>query len=303
MSIRARVGMMRKVDFMQITFICTGNTCRSAMAQGICRKTLADRGLEGFTVKSCGLAAFPGDNASPNAIKAAKKLGADISDHRATPISTYILDETDVAVCMTQGHKAAVMSVGPKCRVLVPESGISDPYGGDESVYDKCAAQLKVYIEKLIDSLTADIVPMREAHVSQIAEIEKRCFSAPWSEKSIAEEINNETAKFLVSVSGDRVLGYIGVHEVCGEAYIANIAVLPEYRRLGIAEALLKAAENGAKGRGCEFISLEVRKSNLAAITLYKKRGYAEAGERKNFYTDPQEDGIIMTLNFGGAEN
>lgn len=302
MFIRAEVGMTRKVDFMQITFICTGNTCRSPMAQGICRKILDDRGIDGITVKSCGLAAFPGDCASPNAIKAAAKLGADISAHRSSQISRYIIDETDVAVCMTESHKNALRTVAPDCRILVPNGGITDPYGGDEAVYDECAAELKAYIEKLIDALTMKILPMNESHIEPIAELEKRCFSAPWSEKGIKEELDNEAAHFLAAVSSDRLLGYIGVHEVCGEAYIDNIAVQPEYRRLGIADNLLKPAEDGAKSRNCEFISLEVRKSNFSAVALYSKRGYSAVGERKNFYTNPQEDAIIMTLNFGGED-
>lgn len=287
---------------MQISFICTGNTCRSPMAEGICRKILEDRGIDGIVVKSCGLAAFPGDCASPNAVAAARKLGADISSHRSTPLNPYILDETDVAVCMTQAHKNAILSVAPMCRVLVPSDGITDPYGGDEAVYDQCAAQLKAYIEKLIDALTLQIVSMDKKHIQPLAELEKCCFSAPWSENGLAEELENEAAHFLVAVSSDKMLGYIGVHEVCGEAYIDNLAVQPEYRHMGVADNLLKAAEDGAVSRNCEFISLEVRKSNIAAISLYHKRGYETVGERKNFYTNPQENAMIMTLNFGGKD-
>lgn len=95
------------------------------------------------------------------------------------------------------------------------------------------------------------------------------------------------------------MLGYIGVHEIVGEAYVANVAVSQKYRRFGIASALLGEAEKGAKERGCEFISLEVRKSNVPAISLYEKRGYTVRGVRKNFYSDPTEDGIIMTLDLG----
>ena len=81
------------------------------------------------------------------------------------------------------------------------------------------------------------------------------------------------------------IVGYIGVQEICSEAYITNIAVPKEFRRLGIARALLKEACSGAEKRNCEFITLEVRKSNTAAIELYKKEGYNIAGERKNFYS------------------
>ena len=287
---------------MTITFICTGNTCRSAMAEGICRKMLADRNIENIDCRSCGLAAFTGDSASPNAVEAAKELGADISAHRSTAINRYIIDETDIAVCMTERHKAALMSVQPHCRILVPNGGVSDPYGGSLEIYRQCAYELKEYIGRLLDALTAEIVPMNESHVTQIAEIEKICFSAPWTVEGIREELGNENSHFIVAVCGEKVLGYIGVQEICGEAYIANIAVLPEYRRLGVGERLISEAADGAKLRQCEFITLEVRKSNEPAIALYRKEGYNIAGERKNFYSDPVENGLIMTKYFKDCE-
>lgn len=266
------------------------------MAEGICRKIISDRKIENITCRSCGLSAYTGDSASHNAVLAAAELGADISAHRATAVSSYILDETDIAVCMTRHHKEALVSYfGPKCRIFVPVGGVPDPFGGDIDVYRRCAGFLYGYIGRLLDVLTAEIVSMNESHVSQIAEIEKLCFSAPWTENSIREELTNEVAHFITAVSGETVLGYIGVHEICGEAYIDNIAVRPDYRRMGLGERLLCEAQNGATERKCEFISLEVRKSNASAIALYEKQGYNIAGERKNFYTDPDEDGLIMT--------
>lgn len=281
---------------MKITFVCTGNTCRSAMAEGICKKILADRGIKGIECQSCGLGAFNGDSASPLAIEAAKEHGADISAHRSRQINQYIFDETSLMVCMTARHKQAVMTLNPKFKIVVPEPEISDPYGGSKEVYELCADQIESFVAALIDSLTLDIVAMKLEHVDAVAELEKQCFSSPWTREGIAEETENENAHFLVAVAANKVIGYIGVHEVCGEAYIDNIAVSPDHRRLGIGEKLLKAAEQNAFGRGCEFISLEVRKSNLVAISLYRKLGYETAGERKNFYTNPAEDAVIMTL-------
>ena len=83
-----------------------------------------------------------------------------------------------------------------------------------------------------------------------------------------------------------------------GEAYITNIAVFPEYRRQGVAQKLLQKAIDGAKSRDCVFITLEVRKSNSNAIALYEKLDFKNVGERKNFYTNPTENAIIMTKNF-----
>ena len=266
------------------------------MAEGICKKLVSDRKIENITCRSCGLSAYTGDSASRSAVLAAAELGADISAHRSTAVSRYILDETDIAVCMTRHHKEALASYfEPKCRILVPDGGVPDPYGGNLEEYKECARKLEAYVSDLLDVLTAEIVSMNESHVSQIAEIEKLCFSAPWTENSIREELTNEVAHFIAAVSGEKVLGYIGVHEICGEAYVDNIAVRPDYRRMGLGEKLLCEAQNGATKRNCEFISLEVRKSNAPAIALYEKQGYNIAGERKIFYTDPDEDGLIMT--------
>lgn len=143
-----------------------------------------------------------------------------------------------------------------------------------------------------------EIVKMSAEHIPEIAKLETECFSQPWSENALSEEFKNENSHFLVAVC-EKVLGYIGVQEICGEAYITNVAVFGEYRKAGIGRALLKAACDGAKSRECEFITLEVRESNFAAIALYESEGFEKAGVRKNFYSAPTENGIIYTKYFG----
>ncbi len=144
------------------------------------------------------------------------------------------------------------------------------------------------------------IVPVSSGHIEGIVRIEKECFRAAWTRENIEGELANENARFLAAVSGTEVIGYIGVHEIAGEAYISNIAVLPQYRRRGVGEALLTNAAQGARERGCVFITLEVRGSNAAAISLYRKNGFEEAGFRKNFYSEPAEDAVIYTKYFRG---
>ena len=278
-----------------VTFVCTGNTCRSAMAEGLFRKILSERGITDISCRSCGLAAYPGDNATPQAVEVCKERGVDLSAHRSTTLNTYILDETDMTVCMTINHKNAIVSVRPDCRIIVPAGGVPDPYGGDTDVYRECADKIEAFLNVFIDSITMKIEPMQEKHIPAIAELERVSFSVPWSENGLREELDNENAHFLAAVSGDKLLGYMGVHEICGEAYITNVAVFPEYRRLGVGEALIDAATQGAENRGCEFITLEVRVSNTPAIELYKKEGYNVVGQRKNFYSNPTEDAYIMT--------
>ena len=141
------------------------------------------------------------------------------------------------------------------------------------------------------------IIDMTSNHIAEIALLEKECFSTPWSENALIEELNNFNSHFLVAYS-DKVLGYIGVQEIYGEAYITNVAVFSSFRKNGIGRTLLRAAIEGAQSRNCEFITLEVRESNRSAIALYESEGFKIAGIRKNFYTNPIENGIIYTKYF-----
>lgn len=286
----------------QISFVCTGNTCRSPMAEGIFKKIISDRKIENVSCNSCGIYAFTGDTVSENSVKACRKFGIDISSHRATRINNYIVDEADIIVCMTYAQKLTIKTFAPCSRIIVPDGEISDPYGCDEETYYSCAKQIYSFCEKLADVLEGRIYRMTEGDIFQIAQLEKECFSAPWTEQGLFDELSNDTAHFLVCRNNKNVLGYIGVNEVCDEAYIDNIAVKSDYRRMYVAEELLKKAQSDAFSRGCSFISLEVRKSNASAVALYKKLGYNTVGERKNFYTNPDEDALIMTLYKGDTD-
>lgn len=139
------------------------------------------------------------------------------------------------------------------------------------------------------------IVPMWESHAAQAAELERRCFSKPWSEQALLDECQNPNAVFLAAVEGERLLGYCGMHFAAGECYMDNVAVSPEHRREGIGEQLISALLQTAKERGGEFLSLEVRPSNTGAIALYLKLGFQQAGRRKGFYTAPCEDALLLT--------
>lgn len=135
------------------------------------------------------------------------------------------------------------------------------------------------------------VVPMEEQHVAAIAELERQCFSEPWSESALREELGR--GLFLAAVEGDTVLGYVGCQTVLDEGYITNVAVLPAYRRRGVAEGLL----TGLLGRaaGLSFVTLEVRASNAAACALYEKLGFQRVGIRRGFYRVPTEDAVLMT--------
>jgi len=136
----------------KILFLCTGNTCRSPMAQGIFNRLLAERGLDGYTCESAGLMAFAGDPAEPNAIAAAAEHGADITAHRSRPMSENMKEDTALFVCMTMTHAALLADVPPK-KVVVLSGGIIDPYGCDLEVYRICAAHIKKGLEQLLEQL------------------------------------------------------------------------------------------------------------------------------------------------------
>ncbi len=147
--------------------------------------------------------------------------------------------------------------------------------------------------------MTYDIIPMTSDHLDQVAEIEKLCFSDPWSRRMLSEHLENECAATLVAQGADgTVLGYAGVLVILDEGYITNVAVRPDYRRQGIAGELLNVFHRFAEGSKLAFLTLEVREGNAPARALYEKYGYKEVGVRKNYYDHPKENAVIMTLEF-----
>lgn len=140
-----------------------------------------------------------------------------------------------------------------------------------------------------------EIRKMTSSNIEEIANLEKECFSSPWSEDGLKNELDNNFARFFVAFSGGKIAGYIGSHNVLGEVYITNVAVFPEFRRNGVGKALVEFLVDEMKAENAEFVTLEVRKSNFSAISLYEKCGFGKVGERKNFYEKPIEDAILMT--------
>ena len=135
---------------------------------------------------------------------------------------------------------------------------------------------------------------MKAEHVSQVAALEKLCFADPWSEKSIASELSNIWSYWVVALWDDRVIGYIGSQSSFDETDVMNVAVHPDFRRKGIAEALVNALVENLQKMGSRCLTLEVRASNVPAITLYEKLGFSEIGRRKNYYRNPREDALIL---------
>ena len=132
---------------------------------------------------------------------------------------------------------------------------------------------------------------MNSQHLDGVVNIEKICFVHPWLRDDLEQQLNLDTSHFAVATLDGNVVGYMGLQIFSGEGYVTNVAVLPEYRRQGIAKMLIeKQLQNDMS-----FITLEVRESNLPAIKLYEFCGFENVGIRPKFYTDPTENAIIMT--------
>lgn len=131
--------------------------------------------------------------------------------------------------------------------------------------------------------------------------IENQCFSTPWSENSLREFVNTESSYVLTALVDDKTVGYIGMYHSFGEGDITNVAVMKDYRNLGIAKKLISELIALSRESGISVLRLEVRQSNISAISLYKKFGFFEVGIRKNYYSHPKENAVLMDLNLNTA--
>ena len=138
------------------------------------------------------------------------------------------------------------------------------------------------------------IEKMTREHVPQVARLEEICFSDPWSEKSVASELENELSLWLVALEGDTLAGYVGSQTVLGETDIMTVAVHPDFRRQGVGESLILSLVEELKALDSHSLTLEVRASNAPARSLYEKLGFSQVGLRKNYYRNPREDACIL---------
>ena len=150
--------------------------------------------------------------------------------------------------------------------------------------------------------MTYKLVPMDKSHLDAVAALERVCFSKPWPRSMLEDELYDPNVSLVVAEGEDgAVLGYGEVGVVLDEGCLEKIAVDPAWRRQGVAEAILSAYLRFGRAK-LAFLTLEVRASNEAAIGLYKKLGFEEVGRRKGYYTEPKEDAVLMTVEFGGGE-
>jgi len=136
---------------------------------------------------------------------------------------------------------------------------------------------------------------MRLEHLDEVLKIEELSFPSPWSRSSFVYEITqNQFACYIVAVAEEKVAGYGGMWLILDEAHITNVAVRTDYRMKGIGAALMLELIRQASLKGATRMTLEVRPSNTAARRLYASLGFKDIGLRKRYYTDTNEDAIIM---------
>lgn len=139
------------------------------------------------------------------------------------------------------------------------------------------------------------ISKLNSEYTEAIHNVDKTCFSRPWSTDTIGTLLQSDTACVFGAFEGDKLVGYVALEWVLDEGSLTNLAVIPDYRRKGIAEALVNELILHTESLKLQFVTLEVRVSNIPAIGLYQKLGFEQVGVRPKYYSSPCEDALLMT--------
>ncbi len=139
---------------------------------------------------------------------------------------------------------------------------------------------------------------MQEKDVDDVLNISSLSLKESWTKDSFLKELTNPLAKYFLIKEDNKILGFAGVWIILDEGHITNIAIHPTYRNKGMGTILLKSLIEKCKSYNCNSLTLEVRESNAVALNLYTKLGFKSVGKRKNYYSDNNEDAIIMWLNW-----
>lgn len=142
--------------------------------------------------------------------------------------------------------------------------------------------------------LTTTFAPLTDDVLDQVLAIEQMSFPEPWSRKLFEQEMNHSASEFIVMLVDNKVIGYGGFWRVLDEAHITNVAILPEFRRHGLGSRVLVRLLEIAREKGARRATLEVRESNAAGISLYRKFGFEPVAIRAKYYAKTNEDALIM---------
>ncbi len=251
--------------------------------------------VTGGSAESRGISVHFPSGAAENAIKAAKKYGANLENHVSKQLTAEDIEKFDLIITMTGVQKKMLLSVINSDKIVTlaqfaGENGdVADPFGGDEVLYEETAAMIYDYINKGLNKC----IFAKEEDAEAIANIEKENFSDSWSINSINTQIGLK--QVIVYKENTEIFGYCIFMTAADEGEILRICVDKERRNQGTGSKLISCAVNIMKNRGASEIFLEVRASNENAIALYEKTGFIKTGIRKKYY-DNVEDAILYNL-------